>query len=180
MALYFYCFNINSYCKCWSLCIWNFRSDPATFGHSAGELIIIEGDPKVGTITNNKWCMGSGGQVVCNQNAPSFSESDTLQSVTNRGASTTQAITVSGLTVGGNLFTTRRHMNLGEDIYPRWVASARAGDTCTGNNDDRYTCSSNEERTCTDIARVDDGSIPLFGWGKRIITCKANYVLTRY
>lgn len=32
---------------------------------------IIEADPKIGTISNGSWCAGSGGQVVCNQSAPS-------------------------------------------------------------------------------------------------------------
>jgi len=35
-----------------------------------------ETDPKIGTITNSKWCIGSGSKVVCNQNTPVMTESD--------------------------------------------------------------------------------------------------------
>lgn len=73
-------------------------NDPSVLGHSADE--IEEADPKVGTITNNKWCIGSGDQVVCNQNAPSLSEFDTLQTVTDRGASTDKRVYVDRLSIG--------------------------------------------------------------------------------
>jgi len=35
--------------------------------------VTSESDPQVGTITNGKWCTGSGGQVVCTSDAPSGS-----------------------------------------------------------------------------------------------------------
>lgn len=37
----------------------------------ADQGIMAETDPKVGALTNGKWCIASGGQVVCNQDAPS-------------------------------------------------------------------------------------------------------------
>lgn len=33
-------------------------------------------DPSVGTITNNRWCMASGGKIHCNQNPPVLTEAD--------------------------------------------------------------------------------------------------------
>src|SRR5690606_10232631 len=33
-------------------------------------------DPSVGTITNAKWCMASGGKIHCNQNPPVLTETD--------------------------------------------------------------------------------------------------------
>src|SRR3989304_2329067 len=76
-------------------------STPSTFGHSLGEIekctgnkilkmnsegtawtcgddagLISESDPKVGTLTNNKWCKTDGSKVVCTTNAPVTSETD--------------------------------------------------------------------------------------------------------
>lgn len=31
---------------------------------------ITEGDPKIGTLTNDKWCKVASGKIVCNQNSP--------------------------------------------------------------------------------------------------------------
>ncbi|WP_374834471.1 tail fiber domain-containing protein [Paenochrobactrum pullorum] len=36
----------------------------------------VELDPSVGSITNNKWCMASGGKINCNQNPPVLVETD--------------------------------------------------------------------------------------------------------
>ena len=37
---------------------------------------VSETDPKVGTLTNNKWCKTDGSKVVCTTNAPVTSEKD--------------------------------------------------------------------------------------------------------
>ena len=56
-----------------------------------------ETDPYVGTVTNGLWCKGIGGGVVqCDQDPPN------LDTVTTAGNSTTNAITIGGLTVDTN------------------------------------------------------------------------------
>jgi hypothetical protein len=40
------------------------------------EVTLVESDPKVGTVTNAKYCRGTGSQVVCDQEAPVVSEID--------------------------------------------------------------------------------------------------------
>lgn len=49
----------------------------------ADQGIVTESDPKVGTLTNGKWCTASGGQVVCTSDAPS----GTTTTTTGGGAS---------------------------------------------------------------------------------------------
>jgi hypothetical protein len=40
--------------------------------------VVVETDPKVGTLTNTKWCRTDGTQVICDQDAPSGAPSGTL------------------------------------------------------------------------------------------------------
>jgi len=82
-------------------------------------------DPQVNSLSSGKWCTSDGSKINCTTDAPSVSESDTLQSVTNRGASTNKSISVAGLTTGSismNSNTTisnsnRMHITATEDIY---------------------------------------------------------------
>jgi len=66
-----------------------------------------ESDPKVGAVTVNKWCMGSGTQVACDQNAPSASAAGNntevqVNSSGSLGSSSTFTYDVTnGLQVGG-------------------------------------------------------------------------------
>ncbi len=51
----------------------------------ADQGITAESDPKVGAITNGKWCTGSGGKVVCTSDAPSGSTTTTTSGGANCG-----------------------------------------------------------------------------------------------
>ena len=65
--------------------------------------IPAEGDPSVGTVNDGQWCTGdAAGTVNCTIAAPSFTEADTLNSVTGRGNTTANSIIVGGLTVDTN------------------------------------------------------------------------------
>lgn len=57
------------------------------------------GSASFGTLTTGKWCSYDGSDIVCTVDAPVASESDTLDTVIGRGAITTAAITIGGLTV---------------------------------------------------------------------------------
>lgn len=43
-------------------------------------------DPSVGTITNSKWCMASGGKIHCNQNPPVLTEADPKVGILTNGS----------------------------------------------------------------------------------------------
>ena len=71
--------------------------------------VLNETDPKIGNLQNESWCTSDGIQVNCQQTAPILIENDTLQSVSARGASTNDSVTLDGdgdgiTTIGGTLY----------------------------------------------------------------------------
>ena len=116
----------------------------------------VESDPYIGTVNDGQWCTGDAtGTVNCTTSAPAFSETDTLDTVTARGNTTTNSITVSNATIGGDIINNNwKILARGSDWAEEAVITLNSAGS-SFNVDDGF----NDQRVNTAIFSWPDGSV---------------------
>ncbi|MFH1662202.1 MAG: tail fiber domain-containing protein [Candidatus Falkowbacteria bacterium] len=87
-----------------------------------------ESDPEVGGITNGQWCAGSGGQVVCNQAAPTTNCATCNATFVNEG----QANSITSTMITDNSITANDIANIGACSNICTDATGAGGDGYVG------------------------------------------------